>query len=264
MRRRAEKLQRMVRGRSGHGASAALLVAGLAFAGPMCERAAAAPYALEVMLAGAAAKSAVISGYAGTPFTLEVDDETQAMYAISSAERRDNPCTLWIGTESVNDPARSTGRFENRCGDTPGSRTMKAAFRDDMDFGPRVFVTGIRVCTNNKETRVKGFQLRGKAIGEDGRLSALAYPPGPVTFRLAGGSWDLSERDEHVNDSKNPADYRNNCKEWHAWAECPEPNQVATGLIGHFEAGKEPRSLTGVRLLCESIVQSRVGAVRRD
>ena len=64
-----------------------------------------------------------------------------------------------------------------------------------------------------------------------------------------------------MNDSKNPADYRNNCREWHAWAECPHRYQVATVLIGHFEAGTPPRSLTGVALQCQYVSQSYVGAV---
>jgi len=35
---------------------------------------------------------------------------------------------------------------------------------------------------------------------------------------------------------------------------------VATGLIGHFEAGKEPRSLTGIELQCRLVAQSYVSA----
>ena len=242
----------------GRMASAALLT-GLALAGFIAEDARAAPDREDVMLHGAPAKSKV-SGYRGTAFALDVDDGAQAMYAISSQERRDNPCTIWIGTESINDSARDTGAIKNLCGGTPTSRAMRAEYRDDMRFGPRVFVTGIRVCTNNKETRVKGFQLRGKQIEDDAGLAALVYPPGPVTYRLVGGRWNLSERDEHVNDPQTPADCRNNCKEWHAWAECPYPNQVATGLIGHFEAGKTPRSLTGVELQCRYVSEIYVPA----
>jgi hypothetical protein len=254
-------MRRREQGRTDRAGFPAALVMGLAFARSVFEQARAAPYHDDVMLHGAPVTSAKVSGYLGTPFTLDVDDDEQAIYAISSEERRDNPCALWIGTKSVNDAARNTGAIKNLCGGTPPSRPMRAEYRDDMDFGPRVFVTGIRVCTNNKETRVKGFQLRGKLIDDDGRLAALEYPPGPVTIRLSSGSWDLSERAEHVNDSKNPADYRNNCKEWHAWAECPHSNQVATGLIAHFEAGKEPRSLTGIRLQCRSVSQSYVSAI---
>jgi hypothetical protein len=181
--------------------------------------------------------------------------------AISSQERRDNPCALWIGTKSVNDSAKSTGAIKNLCGGTPTSRAMRAEHRDDMGFGRRVFVTGIRMCANNKGTRVKGFSAARQA--DRGR-----WPPGgarvsawTLAIRLSSGDWDLSERDEHVNDSKNPADYRNNCKEWHAWAECPHPNQVAIGLIAHFEAGKEPRSLSGVRLQCRYVAQSDISAI---
>jgi hypothetical protein len=238
---------------------AATLLIGLAVAGP--EPARAAPYDTDVTLHGTPARSAKVSGYLGTPVELEADVTGHAIYGISSAERRDNPCWLWIGTEDVNDPGDQRGEIANRCGDLASSRTMKAAYRDDMYFGSRVFVTAVRVCTNNKETRIKGFQLRGRQIEADGGLATLTYPPGPVVVRLSGGDWDLSERDEHVDDAQNPADYRNNCKQWHAWAACPQPNQLATGVIGYFEAGKEPRSLTGIQLLCRNVALSHAGAV---
>lgn len=242
----------------------AALLSGLALAGLLPEHARGASYEENVMLHGAPVKSEKVSGYRGTPFTLAVDDDAQAMYGISSEERRNHPCALWVGTESINDPARDSGAVKNLCGGTPTSRSMRAEYRDDMYFGRRVFVTGIRVCTNNKETRVKGFQLRGKQIQNDGRLAALTYPDlKGGTIRLTSGEWDLSQRDEHKNDSKNPADYRNNCKEWHAWADCPYPSQVATGLIAHFEAGKTPRSLTGVQLECRYVSQIYVPASAR-
>jgi hypothetical protein len=246
--------------RTGGNMTSAAVLAGLALVGLFPEHARATPYKDAVLLHGPVATSK-ISGYPGTAVRLEVDDE-QAIYAISSQERRDNPCALIKGTESINDPAEDTGDLKNLCGATPTSRAMRAEYRDDMYFGRRVFVTGIRVCTNNRETRVKGFQLRGKEIDEDGRVAELVYlEHGPT--RLVSGEWDLSQRDEHVNDSKSPADYRNNCREWHAWAECPHPNQVATGLISHFEAGTPPRSLTGVALQCQYVSQSYVGAVRK-
>ena len=243
----------------------AAVVMGLALSGGLPEHARAERYQQEMMLHGAPVESEKVSGYSGTRRKLEVEDDKQAVYGISSQERRDNPCTFWIGTEDINDSGRITGDIKNLCGGTPTSSTIKAQYRDDMDFGPRVFVTGIRVCTNKKETRVKGFQLRGKRIQDDGQLATLMYPPpsGPVRFRLAGGRWDLVQfvkREEYVNDSDFPADFRNNCKEWHKWAECPHPNQVATGVIAHFEAGKEPRSLTGVALQCRYVSRPYVPA----
>ena len=234
--------------------SAAVLM-GLAVGGSLPEHARAERYQAEMMLHGAPVESKV-SGYSGSRRKLEVADDKHAVYGISSEERRDNPCTFWIGTESINDSNRTTGGIKNLCGGTPHSRAIKAQYRDDMYFGRRVFVTGIRVCTNKKETRVKGFQLRGKEIQDDGRLADLIYPPpsGPTRFySVTAGTWDFDTRKDYVNDSDFPADYRNNCKEWHKWAECPYPNQVATGVIAHFEAGKEPRSLTGVAVQCRYV-----------
>jgi len=242
--------------------SVAVLV-GITLSGVFPEHAHAERYQQEMMLHGAPVESEKISGYSGTRRKLEVDDDKHAVYGISSQERRDNPCTFWIGTESINDSNRTTGDIKNLCGGTPKSSTIKAQYRDDMYFGHRVFVTGIRVCTNNKETRVKGFQLRGKQIQDDGRLANLIYPPpsGPTRYYLVGGaSWNFNSREEYVNDSDFPADFRNNCKKWHKWAECPHPNQVATGVIAHFEAGKEPRSLTGVALQCRYVSRPYVPA----
>ena len=237
--------------------SAALLM-GLAVGGVLPEHARAERYPAEMMLHGAPVESKV-SGYSGSRRKLEVDDDKQAVYGISSQERRDNPCTFWIGTESINDSNRTTGDIKNLCGGTPKSSPIKAQYRDDMYSGRRVFVTGIRVCTNNRETRVKGFQLRGKQIQDDGRLADLIYPiypppSGPVRYYLVGGAnWNFTSREKYANDSDFPADFRNNCKQWHKWAECPQANQVATGVIAHFEAGKEPRSLTGVAVQCRYV-----------
>jgi len=249
---------RAEQGRTGGKIASATLLTGLALVGLFPEHARAGSYEIDVMLAGTSEKSKAVSGYRGTPFTVTVDEDRLAIYAISSQEQRDNPCLIWIGTEDVNDSARTAGKFRNLCDGDPSSRPMRAEYRDDMYHGPRVFVTGIRVCTNNKETRVKGFQLRGKQIEDDGGLAALPVSPRPT--RLASGGSNRIKRSDHVNDPEHPADYRNHCKEWHAWADCPHPHQVATGLIGHFEAGKEPRSLTGIELQCRLVAQSYVSA----
>ncbi len=199
-----------------------------------------------------------VSGYSGTRRKLDVDDNEHAMYGISSQERRDNPCTVWIGTESINDSAKNTGEIENLCGGTPNSRAIKAEYRDTLEHGPRVFVTGIRVCTNKKGTRVKGFQLRGVQVYEEPDDNPPS--PAPVVSILTAGRININTeaRSKYVNDSTNPADFRNNCKEWHKWADCPYSGQVAIGLTAHFEAGKEPRSLTGVALQCRYISRSYV------
>ena len=228
------------------------MLAGFAIVWVFLQQSDAEPYQEEMMLHGAPLESKV-SGYKGTRRTLEAEGNDYAMYGISSQERRDNPCTIWIGTESINDKDRKRGELKTLCGGTPNSRAMKAQYRDSMEHGPRVFVNAIRVCTNKKGTRVKGFQLGGLEIYETPSESE----PGIVSYSIGGGRGvqiDLkSPREKYVNDPETPADFRNNCKEWRKWVECPGAGGIATGLIAHFEAGKEPRSLTGVALLCRHV-----------
>jgi len=235
---------------------------GLTLSGVFPEHARAERYQQEMMLHGAPVVSKV-TGYSGSRRKLEVGDDKHAVYGISSQERRDNPCTFWIGTESINNSNRATGDIKNLCGRVPNSDAIKVQYRDNMDFGRRVFVTGIRVCTNKRETRVKGFQLRGKQIQDDGQLADLIYasPNGPTRYYLLSGeNWGFSQSEEYVNYSDFPADFRNHCRKWHKWAECPYPNQVATGVIAHFEAGKAPRSLTGVAVQCRYVSRPYVPA----
>ena len=184
-------------------AQAAIRAAALCMAA-VAAGAAAAPYAHPMKLTGEVENTTKVSGYRGSTFTLTLNDGSHAMYGISSAERSDNPCWLWIGSESINDSTVQTGDIKDLCGNKATSSTMKAEYRDNMDFGKRVFVTGLNVCTNNKETRVKGFQLRGKQVLDDGRLQDLQYPGSYVVVGLSGGGDWSGQRERWVNDSKAP------------------------------------------------------------
>jgi hypothetical protein len=50
-----------------------------------------------------------------------------------------------------------------------------------------------------------------------------------------------------------PAKDRANCDGWMRWADCPGGNEIATGLVAHFDTGNEPRSLTGLAPQCRNI-----------
>lgn len=227
----------------------------------------------EVQLGGEITTSEKVSGFRGTRKRLILDNDLHAIDGISAAEGKDNPCWIRISTENINDSARD-GEARDMCGGKATSRKIKAVYRDNMKYGERVFVTGIRVCTNGKQNRVKGFQLSGKQILPDGQLGMLKESAGSdqyVTMRLVGGgsamleNIEFGQREKWRNDPENPADLRNNCKEWQNWASCPEPNQLATGIVAHFEAGKEPRSVTGIELLCRSVWSTNgVGATRKS
>lgn len=207
-------------------------------------------YSQEVTLRGTA-ETTKISGFAGETSLLGVPNSQQddyAIYGFSSEEKGDNPCYVTVRSENINDSGKKLDLKKNFCGGKEKSREMKVEFKDS-DYGKRTFVTGIKVCMNNKETRVKGFKIRGKAITENGALAALETS---ASGAHVGGIQRIVE--------KEPSDKRPNCDKdkWKKWAECPE-GKIATAAVLHFEAGKEPRSLTGIALKCRSLSASRQG-----
>lgn len=219
-----------------------------------------------------------ISGYKGTKRKLFLNNRTHGLDGISLAERKDNPCWIRISTQDINDSAHD-GQKKHLCGKKSTSRKMKVQYRDNMKYGPRVFVTGLRVCTNKKQNRVKGIQLKGKEILDDGTLANLGEPTSEGSrvayYRISGGGGEtpiskaiqnIGQKEELQNHPKTPADWRNNCDKWHKWASCPADYQIATGVIAHFEAGKEPRSITGLELMCRGVwsTEGGIGAVRKE
>lgn len=217
----------------------------------------AAGYGKKVVIS-AETKTTRISGFRGSETTLRVAKTGHAMYGISSWELRDQPCYVKLLTEDVNDTADDQGvDIRDRCGFTASSKEMRVFFSDSGLNEQRVFVSGIRVCMNEKGTRVKGFQLRGKKITDDGKVIALpadkdiANLVEPLGYRLAPAVLTNNDRNE-------PFGYRSNClsSNWKRWAQCSHPLSIATGLVAHFEAGKKPRSLTGLGLQCQQIKQT--------
>lgn len=205
-------------------------------------------YPKDAMLHGAIEVTKV-SGYKGTAFTLQDDNEDHAIYGMVSSERKDQPCFAMIRTENINDHADDDGgEVLDLCGGKATSSLLKVEYPDLPLYDPRIFVKGVRVCLNSKGTRVKGLQLSGRQITDDGKPIELTYNE-PIDF-LVGGAVPVD-----VFDPTQPKDQRPNCDkdQWKRWAECPRHNQIATGAILHFEAGKEPRALTGIQLQCRYV-----------
>ena len=198
-------------------------------------------YSLEAMLHGAPETTGV-SGFQGSSYRLAGPNDLHAVYGLYSVERNNNPCYLGIRTESINDYNDNSGDYKDLCGKKATSKELGVAYEDTSVHGTRVFGHGIRVCMNKKETRVKGLQIRGKRIDENGHPVDLES--GEPTQGQAGGS------DVGLHVITEPRDTRTNCKNWKRWVECPRHNQIATAVIAHFEAGNTPRSLTGVALEC--------------
>jgi hypothetical protein len=176
-----------------------------------------------------------ISGFAGSKFTRGSANSTDmAVYAILSRERSNKPCYVAVGAENVNNAALdSTPTPEiDLCGPKgPTSSTLHADYLDTNAGGSndKVFVSGVRVCMDRGDDRVKGIHVHGKRLTTSGTL---------------------------VDFSPDAQDSRTNCHQdhWQRWADCPT-DQIATAVDLHFGGGNTPRSLIGIGLQCRAVAR---------
>ncbi len=206
-------------------------------------------YSRDVRLYGAV-ETTKISGFQGTTFTLQDDNADHAIYGIRSVERRDHPCWVLIRTENINDHTDdSGGATKDLCGGKATSSLLNVQYPNAGLYEPRVFVRGVRVCMNSKGTRVKGFQLRGREITDDGTPIDVTLTES-FTYLFGGGGGE-----PEIPDPRQPKDQRNNCNEdeWKKWAECSHRSHIANGAVLHFEGGNQPRALTGIALQCQFV-----------
>ena len=170
-----------------------------------------------------------ISGFPGSKFTLgDADSGTRALVGVLSRERSDKPCEVSVGWEDVNQSGTNAAITKDLCGKKGAtSSTMGGTYANTGGTANRVFVSGVQVCMNKGDDRVKGIHLHGKRITEAGTLTDF----GP---------------DQQGS--------RNNCHQdhWKRWVNCPD-GQIATAAIIHFDAGNTPRSWTGIGLQCRAI-----------
>ncbi len=216
----------------------------------------AASYDKQVTLSGVI-ETTRVSGFQGSDTTLKESKSGHAMYGISSWELKDQPCYVKLWTEDVNDAADDKGgEIKDRCGAAPTSKEMRAQFSDAGLNEQRIFVSGIRACMNPKGTRVKGFQLRGKKISDNGKVIPLPVDV-DIAKLLEPLGYPLAQIPSVItDDDKNePYSYRLNCvgNNWKRWAACSHPIGIAIGVVAHFEAGKKPKSLTGIALQCQQV-----------
>ncbi len=208
-------------------------------------------YSKDVMLTGEV-ETTKISGYRGTPFDMAGTSTTRAINGFITRERRDQECSVMIRTENINDSTDDgKGLLYDLCGGVGKSRNLSVHYQDLALSEKRVFVSGVRLCLNKKGNRMKGIQIRGKKVTDDGKTIPLTSESGSIDFLRGGGGFGQNTP-PNIVDPTSPMDTRVNCHqdEWKRWAECPHSNQIATGAILHFEAGKKPRALTGIELKC--------------
>jgi hypothetical protein len=162
------------------------------------------------------------SGAAGAQRRLELAGP-KGLKAISWNERRDNPCWFEVVGRNLDNVGIDQEVEHDACGKAPrdGSEMLVGYLQTES----MVFVSGLRVCMDGGGERVKGIQLRGRVLGLQGALTPAEGEP----------------RQE-----------RTNCKDWRRWVECPA-GSIASGLVAELEAGDEPRSASGLRLLCSKV-----------
>jgi hypothetical protein len=170
-----------------------------------------------------------VSGVPGSVYTLGTPTSSvNAVYALLSRERSDDPCHFAIGTENVNTATLDSAPTENLCGPNgPTSSTLHADYLDVNagGLGDHDFVSGVIVCMNSGDDKVKGISVVGKRVASNGTLTPL-----PV-------------------DGSAP---RANCHHWDSWVQCPA-GQIATAVDAHFASGNTPRELTGIALHCRAV-----------
>jgi hypothetical protein len=182
----------------------------------------------EVELSGGVSTTG-ISGNSGWDFPLGDDfSENLALYGLLSKEHSNQPCWVQVNTEDVNFAFAKGGAAKDLCGPAgPNDGSLLIADFADNDFtGPRAFVSGVSVCMNSDDTRVKGWILHGRKILDSGQLVDLANT-------ALGGS-------------------RPNCDTWAPPVHCPA-GKVATAAEVHFDAPGEPRSWIGIALKCRAV-----------
>jgi hypothetical protein len=170
-----------------------------------------------------------VSGFTGTDVhTLGDEDSTQqAVYAIMSLERSNDPCYVAVGTEDLNNEGIESAPLKDHCGaGGPTSSLLHAGYLDTEHGGSddHVFVRGVQVCMNGDLNKVKGISVVGSKLTSTGSLVSMAAI----------------------------ADDRTNCDSWRTLRTCPA-GQVATAVDVHFATGSEPKEIIGLALRCRAV-----------
>lgn len=181
--------------------------------------------------------SSGLSGFPGSKFTLgDPNSSRRALVGVVSRERSDEPCFVSVGWEDVNQFGTNGAVTKELCGGKGAtSGTMGATYANTGGVANRVFITGVQVCMNRGDDRIKGIHLRGQRITDASTL---------------------------VNFGPDAQDTRTNCHQdhWKRWVSCPA-GKIATAAIIHFEAGNTPRSWTGIELRCRGLRITAAGSV---
>lgn len=136
----------------------------------------------------------------------------------------DRPCAVVVFTNRTE--STRWNHWRNCVG---GFNPVETSDRLTVGFSNReTAIKSLSVCTaSNSHGRIKGLQVYGEEINEDGTTSNVP---------------SASTRE------------RPNCATWHRTLICPD-RSLATGLVVHYNANNRgPDEATGLQLVCRNIV----------
>lgn len=171
-----------------------------------------------------------ISGVGGNEYLMQLDGP-KALKTLQWDETRDHPCHVSVWGRNLNSMALEQSAQYHACGSgAPLIATDNALTVGFPKAESEAYIAGVSVCLNSDGDRVKGVKVRGRVPGADGKLVDAPGEP----------------HDEYAN-----------CKTWKRWVECPE-GSLASGVLLQVAKGKEPKNLTGLRLMCSKVAVQAV------
>ena len=188
-----------------------------------------------------------VSGFEGAPVSIagSITAPYRAISKISWDEKTNHPCYFNVQAThmNTNDVRQHT---VNRCGSKGqpdgdvGSSSGFDYVKTNSDFG--IYISGIRVCMNDRNTRMKGLQIRASVVDGDRVVDYDDWtPPGD---ELSDGASYVYLDDEAQ---------RPNCNgNWKKWVDC-RAGELPSAIYLHFDDADEPSSLKGASLACREV-----------
>ncbi|MCP5244560.1 MAG: hypothetical protein H6937_00775 [Burkholderiales bacterium] len=189
--------------------------------------------------------------------------DNDAIYGIVAGEDTNDPCYLKVNFRDVTTGATSSKSYNECDGHKEGDL-------ETLTLPDGAFATGVRVCLNNDEDKIKGIQLIGNYGGcLLGAESVSVVPPDcSPPIKISGHDYQLCNTDQPAyitrscNTEIGPSFERANCvgtntgkpdSDWKKTVKCP-PGQVATGMKLNTRAGSGNRRMyNGISLVCYEI-----------
>lgn len=195
----------------------------------------------------------------------------EALIGVDIAERSDDPCFLRARYRNIATGSDGANVRFAECDDNNNNEGTDDSHRT-LTMPSGGFVTGVRICMNSEQDKMKGIQLIGRygacLLGEE----KVYVSPAPCSqvFKSSGIEYRLCDTDQpnyqtlscNSSSSSLSVHYeRTNCQgsnngpdsDWEEAVYCPD-QMVATGMrLNHREGNGGRRIITGVALDCRKV-----------